>query len=128
MDHKIKSFEDACQELNLDPTTVLPDFSCYPEKHRKAMTAHAKLVLIAMALNAGWEPDWNNDDQWKYFPWFRVKASQDQPAGFGFSGTGCDDTGANTCVGSRLCFSSSDLALYAGKQFEELYKDYLLIG
>lgn len=124
MEHKIKSFEDACQALAIQP--VVPDFSATPEQHRKALEAHYKLVIIAQALNEGWEPDWNDWNQYKYYPWFEVQADAEHPAGFGFSRTFCVCDCTGTHVGSRLCFKSKALALYAGKQFEELYKQQFL--
>lgn len=70
MHTNIKTFEDACTKLGLDAATVLPDFSMYPEKHRNAMIAHSKLVIIRDAVNDGWEPDWKNRRWDKWFPWF----------------------------------------------------------
>ena len=34
---------------------------------------------------------------------------------------------ANATVGSRLCYKTRELATYAGRQFEGLYNDFLLI-
>lgn len=47
----LKTFEDACKVEGLDPKLVLPDFSCYPEKDRESMIAHAKIVIIVKAAN-----------------------------------------------------------------------------
>ena len=124
MDHNIKSFEDACVSLGIQP--AVPDFSNTPEQHRKAFEAHYKLVIIAEALNQGWQPNWSDPHQLKYYPWFEVKANEDNPAGFGFWYTDYDCDLTRTAVGSRLCFKSSELALYAGKQFEDLSKEYFL--
>lgn len=121
----IKSFEDACSKLGI--SSELPVFPNAPEKHRKGLTAHYQLVLIAMALNDGWEPDWSDHSQWKYYFWPDIKATKDNPAGVGFSDCGYAYSSASTGVGSRLCYRSSELALYAGEQFGELYKDYFLI-
>lgn len=126
MSEKIKTYEDACEALKLKPD-ALPGVSELPEKHRNALTAHYKLVIIAEALNEGWQPNWNDSGEYKYYPWFEVKASKSNPAGFGFSFTFCDLWSANAGVGSRLCFRTRALALYAGKQFEDLYKEYMLI-
>jgi hypothetical protein len=30
----LKTFEDACEELNVDSKKVIPDFSFYPEKDK----------------------------------------------------------------------------------------------
>lgn len=123
---KIKSFEDACAALEL--TDALPDVSALPEKHRSALVAHYKLIIIAQAINEGWEPNWNDNNEYKYFPWFEVDANDKNPAGFGFSYANFDYWLTFTAVGSRLCFKTRDLALYAGKQFAELYKEYFLIS
>ncbi len=126
MKSKIKKFEDACKALKIDPKK-LPDLSALPEKHQKALLAHYKLVIIAEALNEGWQPDWSNYNEYKYYPWFEIDASKDNPAGSGFSGSNYDCWDTNSYVGSRLCFKSRELALYAGKQFEDLYIEYFLI-
>lgn len=83
---KIKTFDDACKVLRLNPKKVLPDFSMYPKHDHAAMIAHAKLVIIARAANRlankgkQWKPDWNNYSERKYYPWFQLGGS------FGVSG------------------------------------------
>jgi hypothetical protein len=124
---KIKTFEAACKLLKLDPKKV-PVVKGLPAKHQKSIVAYFKLVIIAQALNEGWEPNWSNSDEYKYQPYFWVKADAKHPAGVGFSITGYGVWGSITGVGSRLCFKSSELAMYAGKQFAKLYQEYLLIG
>lgn len=123
---KIKTFADACKALKLNPKH-LPDVSLLPKEHQKAITAHYKLVIIVQALNEGWTPNWNDISQWKYYPWFTIEADAKRPSGFGFSLTLYDCWLTRTPVGSRLCFKSRELALYAGKQFKNLYKEYFLI-
>lgn len=115
----IKTFEDACKVRGIDPNN-LPDFSMIPEQHRQALTDHYKLVIIAEALNEGWKPDWNNDDEYKYYPWF------DMENGFVFLVSDFSDP--TSCVGSRLCYRSREIAEYAGKQFEGLYKSYFQLS
>jgi hypothetical protein len=118
----IKTFEDACKKLGIDPSK-LPDVSGLLEEFAKPIIAHYKLIIIYKAINNGWVPDWSNDDQYKYYPWFWVLSS-----GFGFSDSGYlyDITG--TTVGSRLCTDESDKAKYIATQFEAEYKDYLLFS
>jgi hypothetical protein len=127
--NKIKTFEDACEALKLDATKVIPDFSAFPKEDREAMIAHAKLVLINKALNMQddgtiWTPDWSNWSQRKYYPWFDMEKSSSVG---GFSFDGYDGRGTGTGVGSRLCYSSSELAEYAGTQFKDLYEAYFVI-
>ena len=98
MQHKIKTFEDACTALGLDPKTCLPDVSGMPEHHRKAIVANAKLTIIAEALNEGWKPDWNNGEWDKWYPWFDMRSSS---GGFSYGDFGNDNTNSN--VSSHLC-------------------------
>jgi len=117
---KIKTFEDACQALNLDPTH-LPIVDLLPERLRKSIIAFYKLTIIIEALNEGWEPNWWDNNERKFYNYFYC------PSGSGFfcSCTGFAFTSAD--VGSRLCFKSRNLAEYALSQFKDLYEDYLLI-
>jgi hypothetical protein len=121
---KIKTFEDACKALKIDPTKV-PDFSNAPLALQAALIAHYKLVIIAQALNKGWTPDWNNYNEYKYYPWFWMEKTQGNLEGFACSGVGYDC--AYSSVGSRLCFKTREIAEYAGKQFIDLYKAYMKI-
>ena len=83
--------------------------------------AYRMLKMVVKAINMGWEPDWSNDNQYKYYPYFRVSSS-----GVGFSVSFYDYTAASTSVGSRLCFESSEKSNYAAKQFGDIYKQFLL--
>lgn len=116
---KIKTFEDACKTLKLNPAHF-PDLSMISEKLRAALTAHFKLIIIAKALNKEWEPDWTNDNEYKWYPWFYMEK--------GFSYYGADYYFTASDVGSRLCFQTREMAEYAGKQFLELYKEYMTIS
>jgi hypothetical protein len=119
---RVKTFEDACEVLDLEPDDVLHSaHSPFLEDHISSIKAYCKLIVIAAALNQGWSPDWLNENQQKWYPYFNM-------SGFGFS---CADFGlwySTSGVGSRLCFKSRTLALYAGKQFADLYKEYFLIS
>ena len=123
----IKTFEDACKVEGLDPEKVLPDFSCYPEQDRKAMTAHAKLVIIARALNRQanegkeWRADFTNWDQYKYVPWLYIPRGSS-----GFRFYVCVGWRTYSRVGSRLCYISRKVADYAATQFIDLYNEYFL--
>jgi len=124
--NKIKTFEDACIALGI--SAAIPDFSNTPEKHQKAFIAHYQLVIINQALNEGWEPNWGDWSEYKYYAWFDFEKGSDKSSGFGFSYGVWTLSSATTDVGSRLCYKSSELAKYAGQQFLELYKDYFVIA
>ena len=81
--------------------------------------AMAELSVIATALNEGWEANWADGDQRKYYPWFEHKS------GVGLSYGGYLYGVSHAGVGSRLCYKTSDLATYAGKQFQSIYQKFL---
>ena len=123
----IKTFEDACKIKNLDPT-ALPDVSMLPEEHRASIINYYKLIIIASAINGDWKPNWNNFSKRKYFPWFKVLADDSTPSGsaLAYGGYCCVDS--HSLVGSRLVFKTEEQAVYAGTQFIDYYKEYILIS
>ena len=122
---QIKTFEDACKALNYD--AELPNFSKVPEKHKKALEAHYQLIIIAEAINEGWQPDWNNTDEYKYELFPDIEENKSKLSGFGLAYNFCVDWGSDTIVGSRLCFQDTDKAKYCFETFKELWETYFLI-
>jgi hypothetical protein len=117
----IKTFDDACRACG----TTEEQFN---EKFKNLgldedTLNYEKLKIEYKAINNGWVPDWNNYDQYKYYPWFEVR-----PSGSGFSDSiyGFDCTHAY--VGSRLCTDTSEKALYMAQQFEQEFKAFLLLS
>jgi len=119
---RVKSFEDACKVLKIN-SKKLPLVDALPEEHQKSIVAYYKLIIIAKALNEGWTPNWDNYNEYKYFAWFEINSS-----GFGFSNSTYVDWGADTDVGSRLCFKSIELVLHAinSEKIASLYKEWVL--
>lgn len=119
---RVKSFEDACQVLGI--STNVPEVKGLPRKHQKAIIANYKLIVIAEALNEGWKPNWQDSDEYKYYPWFDMS----NPAGVGCSNANitASYTGAN--IGSRLCLKNRELAIYFGQTFTDLFNDSLLLN
>lgn len=146
---KIKTFEDACQALGLKVPEALPELlqPKYADIVPSHVSAFMKLTIITAALNEGWQ--WIPDPEKHprgYFPWFwfystdeMARMSQHEAEDIhiinatdisGFAGLGSANSNSawsltNSLFGSRLAFKSYELAEYAGKQFIELYKDFL---
>lgn len=119
---RIKTYEDACDELGVEPIEYIQVYrGGLTERDIKAQLAFAQIIIIARALNEGWEPDWANSNQYKYYPWLEYKA------GFGFSDSDFGDSYTGTGVGSRLCLKSRELAEYAGKQFNKEYNEFFTL-
>lgn len=118
---RVKTYADACAVLGIEPMNeaVLVKLGFTNDE-----TAYRKLKTIAEALNEGWRPDWANSSEYKYWPWFVYN-----PAAAGFSYAYVKHAASSTCasIGSRLCYKTRELATYAGRQFEGLYNDFLLI-
>lgn len=119
---RVKSFEDACQVLGI--STNVPEVKGLPRKHQKAIIANYKLIVIAEALNEGWKPNWQDSDEYKYYPWFDMS----NPAGVGFSNANHTASSSAAYLGSRLCLKNRELAIYFGQTFTDLFNDSLLLN
>lgn len=118
---RVKTYADACAVLGIEPINeeVFTKLG-----FTKDEIAYRKLKTVIEALNEGWQPDWSDRSEYKYWNWFVYRTSS---AGFGYAYTNDTPTTATTGVGSRLCFKTRELAEYAGRQFEDLYNDFFLI-
>lgn len=122
---RVKTYEDACKVLGVEP---INEQNAKAQGFRSDEIARRKLETIAAALNEGWKPDWNNTDQYKYYPYFYI---QENAKGKGSAGLSCAiayfaAAYAAAYFGSRLCFYASRLARYAGNQFTDLYEQILI--
>ena len=109
---RIKTFEDACNELCIDPEKVFNDSDSVDDK------AYKKLKVIVMAINEGWEPDFNDMNQRKWFPYFT------RSSGFGFSTSDYYFALSYSLVGSRLYLETEEKAIYVANQFLNIYEEY----
>ena len=124
---QFKTFEQCCQALSLDSDTCLPIVSVFPVQHQKAITALAKLIIIAEAVNEGWKPNWNDFSEIKWVPWFDMEVDQNNPSGFRFFDSYCDDALSYSAGGSRLCFKTPEICKFVGTKYEDLWRDAMVI-
>lgn len=117
----IKTFEAACKALKLDPATVLPATDNLP--NGKEILAAAKLFIIVQAQNGKRVFDWNDWNQRKYYPWFDMEKTEDNPGGFRLHYV--DFYSASSNVGSRLCFHTREEAEHIAETFIDLYRDLM---
>ena len=117
---RIKNFDDVLEWHGINEK----DFNETYKYLMKDEIAYIKLKLIVRCLNEGWEPDWRNNTECKYYIWFRMGNSSD----YGFAYFDCDiSTLLPSNCGSRLCYKNKKLAIYAGEQFVDIYKDFMVI-
>lgn len=113
---RIKTLEDACNDQGVD-------FQEFKHKNKdlpKDEYAYKALKIINRALNENTEPNWDDENEKKWFPWFDLRNS-----GAGFVRSGCGGWASVTDGGSRLCFRKKELSDYAAVQFNDLYKDFI---
>ena len=147
---RIKTFDDAYNELGKDhPLIIEYEAMMNAQGYTPSvfMIAVMKLSIISAALNEGWKPQYTSDE-WRYMPYFYLytkeewdeltdeqksygvcfggSASGGARGGFVCALSGSAPSGALASVGSRLCLKSSTLARYSGKQFIEIWKDFIL--
>lgn len=122
---RVKTYEDACKVLGVEP---INEQNAKAQGFRSDEIARRKLETIAAALNEGWKPDWNNTDQYKYYPYFYIQENAKGKGSAGLSFAHATNAAATTYafIGSRLCFHASRLARYAGNQFTDLYEQILI--
>ena len=107
---RVKSFIDACDVLGI--SKELPSFLRDAPKRYIALY---KLETTIKALNEGYWPNWENENEFKYWNWFKMKG--------GFSSYRTYYYYTYTTVPSALYFKSRDLAYYVGNYFIEEYKN-----
>ena len=117
---RVESFEDAFDlyEGDMEGKLFLLNYS-EDDKNILASVAFLKLSIIIEVLNEGWTPNWDKDNEYKYYPYFDTRNNTPVFASFNYWYSGSD-------AGSRLCLKTSALAEYCGKQFIDLYKQLMI--
>lgn len=151
---RIKTFEDACNELGENHPFVCAYDAWITHEDldgQEDIAAYLKLRIIVAALNEGWEPQYTKNE-YRWFPWFWLYKSREvwendmdedwrnnhpyqelggeyktEYAGFAYARSILVPSLSTAHIGSRLCFKNSDLAAYCGAQFASLWLDYFLV-
>lgn len=122
---RVKSYTDACNVLGIEP---MNEQDMKEQGYRPDEIARRKLETITEALNEGWKPDWNNTNEYKYYPYFYIEenAKAQGTAGLACANTIYAASYTSAGIGSRLCFHDRETARYAGRTFTELYEQILI--
>lgn len=148
---RVKTFKDACKELG-ENHKLVQQFKAIQEAiaEDKEATAYFKLGIITAALNEGWEPDFTNDNEYRYYPYIclwtkeeledKDEAWKEEHNLLLWHGGGCSINGASfgltsessadswsfadATLSARLAHKTEELAIYSGKQFTELWANY----
>ena len=144
----IKTFEDACETLGsehplvIEYKTISGAFDITDD-----LFAYLELRIICAALNEGWEPTFDKDEC-RYYLWFYIYSKEEYKeldedkkkecrvisssslnsnanAGLVYVNTNIVSSGSYSNLGSRLAFKTKELAEYCGKQFKDIWADFL---
>ena len=142
---RIKTFEDACREIGIDAEAWNRDkisLGLEPD-----VLAFLKLRIIVKALNEGWEPRFT-EDECRYYPWFILytgeeynKLDEEEKSrvvyrsslyagalgGVSVAYAFYDSSSAGASIGVRLAFKTSELAAYCGRQFLDIWADFVFL-
>ena len=149
---RVKTFEDACNELGEDNVLVqayrTAEFNTSGNQNDVTdVVAYLKLRIICAALNDGWKPTFH-DGECRYYPWFYIytkeeyeELDEDEKKECHFYSRSHDDmyeSGTVVCSykgvwqllsgtfsSSLLVFKTRELAEYCEKQFIDIWDDYL---
>lgn len=149
---RVKTFQDAVNELG-DDNPLVQQFVCVCNiafnnssvKFDADIIAYLKLRIIAAALNEGWEPQFT-EDEYRYYPYFyfytkeeyeqlsdadkkrcvgRSYGSAFASGGLVYANTDVGSANSVTLDGVRFAFKTRELAEYAGKQFINIWADFV---
>ena len=148
---RIKTFEDAVNAIGEDHPLVAQykaiNNAFKEEDNNFHLFAYTRLTIIAEALNEGWRPEYT-EDEYRYYPWFGLYTQEEYDdmddddkercrfvgrsysnayayGGLVYASAYSGSAFSITHVGSRLAFKSRDLAIYCGKQFIDIWINYL---
>lgn len=142
---RIKTFEDACREIGIDAEAWNRDkisLGLEPD-----VLAFLKLRIIVKALNEGWEPRFT-EDECRYYPWFVLYTGEEYNRldeeeksrvvyrsgnyAVALGGVSCayansDSSVTSASIGVRLAFKTSELAAYCGRQFLDIWANFVFL-
>lgn len=152
---RVKTFEDACAVLGEHHPYYVAyrafefrTMSSVSVEDVADVLAYMKLRIIAAALNEGWKPQFTKEE-YRWYPWFSLyteeeinNMSEDRKKEIGLVlwGGAADDGSlcglacaysisafsySYAAFGARLAVKSSELAKYFGRQFINIWADYV---
>lgn len=148
---RIKTFEDAVNAIGEDHPLVAQykaiTNAFKEDDNNLHLFAYTRIAIIAEALNEGWRPEYT-ENEYRYYPWFGLYTQEEYDemddddkeccrfvgrsvgnayayGGLVFAGAYHGSAYSSANIGSRLAFKSRDLAIYCGKQFIDIWINYL---
>ena len=146
---RIKTFEDACDEIGVNDELYIQYmlFSKYAHLNQvNDVIAFIKLRIIVKALNEGWKPSFENKEH-RHYPWFFIYrkneyealndddkkkcfifahpcGSSEKYVGIAFGNADYDSSYTHSNISYQLALKTKEIAEYCGKQFIDVWADY----
>lgn len=149
---RIKTLEDAMNELGKQNPLVIQYNELTKGLERSNLTkdtfAYLELRIIVSALNEGWEPQFTTDE-YRYYPYFYLYTKEElaeksdewkeshklwlfggrslngSKCGLAYASSAYAWTNSTSALSARLALKSEELAIYCGKQFVDIWADYV---
>lgn len=148
---RIKTFDDAVAALGDEhPFVIAYNTMCDIDEYADTdIQAYMKLRIIVAALNEGWQPEFVEDER-RWTPWFTLYTNEEiadmddddrakvcrvvgrsnynayAGGGLACANASYASSGAGASHAARLAFKTEALARYAGTQFIEIYRDFII--
>lgn len=130
---KITSVDEALKRHpeKIDIKKATKALSFLPEKYLRGMIALLTLQAVVFVVNNDdpkkpeWKPDYNDNDQRKWFPWYT--GGDSSGAGFRFVDSYYFWSDSSADGGARLALKDEDRAEHMNKYFQDLYKELYLV-
>lgn len=114
---KINTFDDILALLSVNDFTL--PYPCPITAEEKSLNALAKLFKIVKAYNEGWEPNFQNKNEYKYYT-YKYFSGGRWSVRYGLWFSCCR-------FPCGLCFKNSTICQDAMVKFKDLYDDYFMI-
>lgn len=115
-------FRASCSILGFDPLN-LPIMDRVDISFQKSPIALYKLGVIRKAVVGDWEANWDDDNEYKYYPWFWM----DKP-GFRLAAVFYVIGYSHSDGGPRLCLQTRVQGKFMGEECIWLYKELMGAG
>ena len=138
---RIKTFEDACYELGDEHPLViqyrLTSGAYKGDPMTEDFIAYLKLRVICAALNEGWQPTFDNKES-RYYPCFYIytkpeykKINEDEKKKYRDVDLVCYNvfrtaSSSSFHLHARLALKTEELAVYCGRQFDDIWAEFLI--
>lgn len=109
-----KQIKNPMDEVYKYHNTTEEEFNSLYTNLPKHIKAYAKETLIVEFYNKGWKPDWSDNNQKKFYPWFYMDNFYLFNVGYCGEDSNCSE---------RLCFKNSKDCEEAVEKYLDIFKE-----